>query len=122
MEIALAGVVVGHGAVVGVGDHVDGALLHHSGLDEGEGGHIAGDLIGVGSAQHQHLAAGLLALEHIDPGVAVCILQAGKPVGKQLDVGHARSLLRPGDVTGGHEVHAGVDHNGHRKGPARGPR
>ena len=81
--------IVGEGAVVGPRDDVQGARLRLGVLNEQDGGHQAGRLIGVGAPQHQHGVPLLLPLQHIDLRVSGGSLQTGIPVGQHLDLCHS---------------------------------
>ena len=115
LEIALAGVVVRHGAVVGIGDNVDRSLLHNGVLDEGKGGHIAGDLICVRAAEDQHGAAWLFALKHVDRRIAVGALKSVEPFRKHLHLGNTGSPFGQRQLACRKKVHTRIDHDGHGK-------
>ena len=115
LKIALAGVVVRHGAVVGIGDNIDRSLLHNGVLDEGKGGHIAGDLVGMRAAEDQHGAARLFALEYIDRRVAIGAIKAIKPIGKHFDLGDAGAPFGQRQLARRKEIQPCVNHDRHRK-------
>ena len=62
LEGTLLGIVVGKGAVVGPGDHIEGAGIHLGALHQGDGSHMTSGLVGVGAAQDQHAGPLLLPL------------------------------------------------------------
>ena len=115
LEIALTGVVVRHGTVVGIGDNVDRSLLHNGVLDEGKGGHIARDLVCVRAAEDQHGSSRFLALEHVDWRIAVGAFKSVEPFGKHLHLGNAGSPFGHRQLTRRKKVHARIGHDGHSK-------
>ena len=107
----LLGVSAGEGAVVGPRDDVQGARLRLGVLNEQDGGHQAGRLIGVGAPQHQHGVPLLLPLQHIDLRVSGGSLQTGIPVGQHLDLCHSGAGVDGLHLPHGEEL-AGQIHDG----------
>ena len=103
--------IVGEGAVVGPRDDVQGARLRLGVLNEQDGGHQAGRLIGVGAPQHQHGVPLLLPLQHIDLRVSGGSLQTGIPVGQHLDLCHSGAGVDGLHLPHGEEL-AGQIHDG----------
>jgi len=103
--------IVGEGAVVGPRDDVQGARLRLGVLNEQDGGHQAGRLIGVGAPQHQHGVPLLLPLQHIDLRVSGGSLQTGIPVGQHLDLCHSGAWVDGLHLPHGEEL-AGQIHDG----------
>ena len=96
LGLALQRIVVGEAGHVDLRDHVDRALLHGELLQHDHGRHVTRRLVGMGAAQDQDAAAGLLALQHVDVHVTDGALQV-------LVVGG--ELVGPGDGAAlGHDV------------------
>ena len=104
---------MGHGAVVGVGQNVHGALFHNGILNEGECGHIAGNLVGMGAAQDQHLAAFFFALQNVHRSVRVGVFHACEPVGEHFHLSDTGAPLGEGHIAGCQEAGRRGRHNGH---------
>ena len=106
LHIALAGVVVGHAAAVGIRDDKDGTLIYLGILNESERGHKTGRLISVRAAKDQHLSAGFTALKDIDRRIGMSAFEPLEPVGEHLDLRDAGALYRHGQLAGFEEVRA----------------